>query len=507
MNDTDLDSYPQIGGAEPTDSYQPGTGKQRLDLDEYYKETQQDDVTVMVQGFEAMSFGKISKDLARLCGIEGIQNFDPFPSERNARNGSEGFFSAIAEKFESMIENIIKYVRMVIDWVVDTIGGFLGFRKKSKITAESSEKEKSLKKDFETTLIALGFPVATYNLEAYLKDLPTNAPGPFQLIFMKSKLTSDQEAIEGIANALPLLQQAVAKLKMASDKATNAQKYLKKVIGEEHKRIHVRKQTGQHVGAVDSTELNRVLKAILDVKSNLDTKAIATTVNKLYEALYKTKFNDEELATGYNKVREDLKKQVVTQKISMTGGKVEKTMQTIQQLNKRYLEISDKELDLSSIKWKDIGSIVDRDDASKVKALDAYFQGAGLQGMYTDMGAEVRNFVQYCLSVTNSMMTVEKQASNLIEWHAKATAFYYNGVIGEAKELVKIAESAPNLDDQQELKRQIKKMGKLKFINEPEAETLQEVLGRAGAGEKIKTDLKAFDTRLNNFAKQIGWGA
>lgn len=506
MSDTDLDSYQQIGSSEPVDSYQPGSGKQRLDLDEYYKDTDQPENTVMVQGFEALSFGKISKDLARQLNLPGASSYDPFPSERNARAGTEGFFSMVAEKFEGMIEGIIKYVRMVIDWVIDTIGGFLGFRKKSAITAESNEKQKDLKKEFEKTLIALGFPVADYSLEAFLRDLPSNEAAPFQLLFMKNKLASDQDAIKGIADSLPLIQQAVGKLKVASDKATASQKYLKKVIGEEYNRIRVRKATGQHVGGTESTEVNRVLKAILDVKATLDTKAIATTVNKLYEAMYKTGFTDDELSTGYDKVRADLKKTLVTQKINMNGVNVGKTLETIQMLNNRYLEINDKELDLSGIKWRDLGTIVDKTDADKIKAMDDYFQGLGLQARYQEMGVEVRNFVQYCLSITTSMMTVEKQASNLVEWHTKARTYYYHGVIGNAKEIAQIIKSTGNKDDQTELKRQAKKIGKMRFIREPEVLTLQEMLSRVGAGEKVQSSISQFDSQLNNFIKQTGLG-
>jgi hypothetical protein len=506
MSDTDLDSYPQIGSSAPVDSYQPGEGKQRLDLDEYYKDTDQAETTVMVQGFEAFTFGKISKRLAQQIGLPNTASYDPFPSERNARAGNEGFFSMVAEKFEGMIEGIIKYVRMVIDWVVDTIGGFLGFRKKSAISAETNEKQKDLKKEFEKTIIALGFPVADYSLEAFLRDIPTAEAGPFQLLFMKSKMTSDQDAIQGIADSLPLIQQAVGKLKVASDRATTAQKYLKKVINEEYNRIRVRKSTGQHIGATDSPELNRVLKAILDVKSNLDTKLIATTVNKLYESMYKTKFSDEELATGYDRVRADLKKNLVTSKIKMSGGNVGKTLETIQMLNARYLEISDKELDLSGIKWREIGTIVDKTDADKIKAMDEYFQGMGLQARYQEMGVDVRSFVQYCLSVTNSMLTVEKQTSNLVEWHTKARTFYYNGVIGDAKEISKIIKTVADPDDQAELKRQFKKIGKLRFIKEQDALTLQEMLSKVGAGEKVESNLSQFDGQLKNFMKQTGLG-
>lgn len=506
MPDTDLDSYKQIGEAEPVDSYRPGEGKQRIDLDEFYEDTGQKDTTVMVQGYEAFTMGKISKDLARQIGLPNTLSYDPFPSERNARAGNEGFFGMVAEKFEGMVEGIIKYVRMVIDWVVDTIAGFLGFRKKSAVTEKSDKEQKDLQKDFEKTIIALGFPASEYSLEAFLKDLPADQAGAFQLLFMKSKFVSDKDAIEGIANALPLIQQAISKLKVASDKATTSQKFLKKVINEEYSRIHARKATGQHIGATESTEMNRVLKAIMEVKSNLDATNITITVNKLYSELYKTKFKDEELSTGYDKVRAELKNTLTTQKINLSGNHSGTILETIQMLNRRYLEISDKEFDLSSVKWKDIGTIIDKTDADKIKAMDAYFQGFGLQSRYQEMCVEVRNFVQFCLSVTTSMLTVEKQASNLIEWHTRARTYYYSGVVGDVKKITEVIESTKDISDQVVLERQVKKLGKLRFVKDRDATTLQELLSRVGAGEKIGADVTAFSKQLNNFSKQTGFG-
>jgi hypothetical protein len=505
-----LDSYKQVGNSAPTDSYQPGEGKQRIDLDEYYKETGQDEGTVMMQGFEQLSLRKLSKDVARLMDLPNTSSYDPFPSERNARTGAEGFFSAIADRFQVVIEGIIKYIRMAIDWVVDGVKTFFGFRKSARITKAIDDNLEELKEEFAATLKGLGFPVGQYNVENYLGELPAGKSPVLQVMLLKSKMDKDVDSINGLSAALPLLQQAVAKLRQASNSVEQNVRRLKKVIADEHKATMVRKSRGEAISLASSPEVNRVTKAIQEVKAGLDVAPISEIVGKVYEELYKLKFTNEELTEGFDKVRAKLKQTIHTEKLELPPQDIPVIMATIQGLNARYQQISDNELDLSGINWKELGNIVDKSESAKIKDMNDFFNFKSIPTEhqliteYQRMTIEVRSFTQFCFSVSQALIVVQKQATNLIEWHNRAHAFYYGGVLGDIETMKKsIADAKKNGH-----KPLVDSKGRpqpLMFIKDADAKTFMEKLS-AEFHNYAQADMKNLKEVYNNFTRQIGWG-
>lgn len=505
-----LDSYKQVGNAAPTDSYQPGEGKQRIDLDEYYKETGQSEGTVMMQGFEELSLNKFSKSVARFFDLPNVNNYDPFPSERNARTGAEGFFTAIADKFQAVIEGIIKYIRMAIDWVVDGVKTFFGFRKSARINKAIDDNLEELKEEFAETLKGLGFPVAQYNVENYLGELPAGKSPVQQVMLLKSKMAKDIDSINGLNNALPLLQQAVGKLRTSSDKVEQAVQRLKKVINEEHKQTMLRKSRGERISIAESPEINRITKAIEEVKLNLDVNPIGEIVGKVYEELYKLEFTNEELTEGFDKVRAKLKQSIHTESLKLSPQDVPVVLATIQALNVRYQEISDKELDLTGIKWKEIGGIVDKTDAQKVKDINDFFDFKGVPAAqqllpsYQRMTIDVRSFTQFCFSVSQALIIVQKQATTLIEWHNRTHAYYMGGVMGDIETMKKaIADAKKN--GHNPLTDSFGRPQPLMFIKDADAKTFMEKFS-AEIHNYAQADMKHLKEVYNNFTRQIGWG-
>ena len=506
-----LDSYKQTGNSDPTDSYQPGEGKQRVDLDEYYKETGQNEGTVMMQGFEQLSMGVLSKNVARLLDIPDASNFDPFPSERNARNGSEGFFSFVIEKFSEAITAIIKYIRMAIDWVVDGIATFFGFRKSARITKEIDDNLGKLKKEFAQTMTGLGFPAGEYSVEKYLGSLPAGKAPPMQLMLLKSRMDKDVDAIKGLDNSLPILQQTVAKLTQASNKVDQSTTRLRKAIKEEYKNTVVRKQRGEALSVGNSPEVNRVVKAINEVKLSLDIQPISELISKLYVELYKFTFTNQELTEGFDKVREKLRHDIQAQAITLQPQNVDGIITNIQALNIRYQQISDKQLDLTGVNWKELGQIVNKDEADKIKEMNEFYnfksipQEHHLTSEYQRMTTEVRSFTQFCFNVSQALLVVQKQCTNLIEWHNRAHAYYMGGVIGDIKMMKKEIESAKKaghkpLTDGKGRPRP------LMFIKEADAKTFMEKF----SGELhnvVQYNMTDLEGIYNNFARQVGWSA
>lgn len=498
-----LDDYFQLG--DPTDSYIPGDNKQKVDLTEFYSETGQAKSTVMVMGTEELSLGKLSKRTAALCGLKNVGSYDPFPSERNARMGAEGLITTIVEGFKSFIETIIKYIRMAIDWVVDTIKAIFGFRKSARITKAIDDELGNMKNEFETTLKALGFPVAEYSVEKYIGELPHGKDRKVQLNLLKSKLEGDKESIEGLAASLPLLQQCAVKIKQAGEKATQKQKNLKKVIGDEFSRTRVRHATGNQVGVAQSTEANRVAAACQEVKLALDVNEISGTVAKLYEALYKVKFSNEELTNGFNEVRTKLQATVKNETVKLSPQNTTEIMMTIQYLNARYQEINDNEIDLSKVNWKAIGQVVDAGDAEKVKAIANFYGYPPLLANYQEMSVALRNYTQFCFNVTQALMVVQKQIQNLIEWHHRCHAYYYAGVMGDIEGVIKAVKDAQAKGHPFPADAHGVPQIPCVYIREADAKTLAE---KASANIKfiIENDIGNTKTIINNFSKQIGFG-
>lgn len=504
-----LDSYKQVGNSAPTDSYRPGEGKQRIDLDEYYKDTGQQEGTVMMQGFEQLSFGKLSKQIARQLDLPGANAYDPFPSERNARTGAEGFFSYVADKFKAGVEAIIKYIRMAIDWVVDGIKTFFGFRKSARISKAIDDSLGDLKKEFATTLKGLGFPASEYNVEKYLGDLPAGKAPGLQVMLLKSKMEKDIDSIKGLDAALPLIKQVIAKLTQASDKVEQSTKRLKKTIQEEYKQTALRKDRGEFISMGNAPEVNRVSKAIQEVKTNLDIQPISEIIGKVYEELYKISFTNEELTEGFDKVRAKLKESIHTESLKVSSQNVAVLMTQIQALNARYQNISDNQLDLNGVKWKELGNIVDKSDADKIKDMNDFYNFKAiplehqLASEYQRMTIEVRSFTQFCFSVSQALLVVQKQATNLIEWHNRTHAYYMGGVIGDLNKMMEAVADAkknghkPVLDSKGRPRP-------LMFIKEADAQTFMEKASGT-LHSVIVPNMKELEETYNNFARQVGW--
>lgn len=500
-----LEDYYQLGNGDPADSYEPGESKQRIDLTEYYKETGQDEATVMVMGVEAFNLGKISRDLAIKLNLKDARTYDPFASERNARTGQEGFFGTVYDKFKEFIEAIIKYIRMAIDWVVDTVKGIFGFRKSARITKAIDDDLEAMREEFVKTMNGLGFPGAEYNVEDWLGNLPPGQDRQAQLMLLKSKFVDDQEAIKGLAASIPLLQQCVAKMKQAGDKTMITSKVLKKVISEEFNRTRARSQVGAgQVPANESTEVNRIAKACKDVTVSLDVPTLADLVGKVYAELYKIEFSNDELTNGFSDVRKKLQESITAEMVQLKKQNIGQTMTDIQYLNKRYQEMSDKEIDLSKVNWKAMGQIVDKSDSEKVTAISGYYNYPNLTGIYQGTVVELRNFTNFCYSASNELMKVEKQIENLVAWHNRTHAYYYAGVMKDVDKVIEMVAEARKAGHNPMAGIDNIPVG-LVFIKDADAKTFAEKLS-ANVNFLIEQDVAGVKTSINNFSKQIGWG-
>ena len=501
-----ISTYKQWDDGHPEDAYVPGENKQRVDLTELYEETNQDHATTMVTGSEALNLGKMSRRFAQYLKVPGAANFDPFASQRNAIAGQEGFFGTVMDGFKEFIENIIKYIRMAFDWVYDTIRGILGFRKSSRINAAVNSSLGEMKQEFATTLTGLGLPSNEYNVENFLGDLPQNVNRAGQLQLLKSKFETDEEAMQGLMEAIPMIQKCIAKLTRASEKVTQSAKTLKRVIGEEHKRFMYRmKDATGPIKSVDSPEGNRVLKACMDVKTCLDISEISKDVQELYATLYKIEFNNDELTAGFANARKLIQDTLETATVQVGKQNVSSILTMIQALNRRYLELSDKEIDLGKIDFKALGNIVNRDDAAKIADMSRRMVPANLTAVYQEATVDLRNFGQFCFSVSQALMIVERQVENLTNWYNRAHQYYYHGLLNDLEGIAKVNLEARAAGANPEADARGIPTGKFVFIKDADAKTLGERIA-SGAKFSIDADLGGVRTTFNNFAKQTGWG-
>jgi hypothetical protein len=487
-----------MGNSSPVDSYQPGENKQRVDLTEYYQVSDQNNATVMVMGAEQLSLGVFSKQVARHLKLKGVEQYDPFPSARNARLGAEGFFTAIYDGFKNFIETIIKYIRMAIDWVVDMVKGIFGFRKSERITKAIDDELGNLKKEFEDVLISFGFNAAEYNVEKFLGDLPKGQDRMAQIHLLKNRLDSDVDQIKKLTTCVPVIQQLNGKIKVATDKVTVAQKKLKKIILDEYNRSRVRASSGNKVQGENSSEVVVISKAIQETILCLGTGDITEVLGKLYKELYSLEFSNDEIANKFDKVQTRLKTEVVNAAMTVRGIGVTETMAEIQRLNLRYQELVDSEIDISKINWKAMAEIVDKTDSDKIAALAGYYNTPELLAAYQGMSVDVRNFTQMCYAINKEVMRVEKQIVSVVEWYGRIHAYYYHAVIDDIEGMQKAVDSARAKGLSPIIEQRV-------FIRDADAKTFMEKVS-ANVNFAIKNDLGGVKTNLNNFTKQIGMG-
>lgn len=493
-----IDDYQQIGNSNPVDSYQPGENKQRIDLTEYYQVSEQNNATVMVMGAEQLNLGRFSKQVARHLKLKGVENYDPFPSERNARMGAEGFFSAVYNGFKDFIETIIRYIRMAIDWVVDMVKGIFGFRKSERITKAIDDSLGDLKKEFEDTLISFGFNVAEYNVENFLGDLPKGQDRVAQIYLLKNKLDSDIEQVKKLATCVPLIQQLNAKVKQSTDKVTIAQKRLKKVILDEYNRSRVRANAGNRVNGEASSEVVVISKAMHETVLTLGVEEISGLMTKLYKDLYSLDFSNEELANKFDQVQNRLKTEVVSSASVVARVDVSATLLEIQRLNVRYQELMDDEVDISKVNWKALGEIIDKSDSEKISSMANYYSAPQLLADYQALSVATRNFTQLCYSINKEVLRVEKQIVSLVEWYGRIHAYYYSGVLGDIEGIEKAVNEARAKGLNPIIEGRV-------FIKDADAKTFGEKL-TANVNFAIHNDIGGVKTSLNNFTKQIGAG-
>jgi len=495
---TSLDDYQQMGNSSPVDSYHPGENKQRVDLTEYYQVSDQNNATVMVMGSEQLALGTFSKQIARHLKLQGVEKYDPFPSQRNARMGAEGFFTAIYDGFKTFIETIIKYIRMAIDWVVDMVKGIFGFRKSERITKAIDDSLGDLKKEFEDTLISFGFNIAEYNVEKFLGDLPKGQDRVAQIHLLKNKLDSDIDQVKKLGTCVPLIQQLNGKVKMAGDKMGLASKRLKKVILDEYNRSRVRAKAGNRVGGDDSSEVTVINKALHETMLSLDVSEVTGLMSKLYKDLYSLDFSNEELANKFDQVQKRLASEVTASASVVRGVDVSATLLEINRLNARYQELVDSEVDISKVDWKALGEIVDKSDMDKIATIAGYYNTPQLLADYQALSVEVRNFTQMCYAINKEVLRVERQIVSLVEWYGRIHAYYYSGVMGDIEALEKIVTAARAKGLSPIIEGRV-------FIKDADAKTFGEKL-TANVNFAIQNDIGGVKTSLNNFTKQIGAG-
>lgn len=502
-NSRPVQDYLQL--STPTDSFLPGDDIQLIDLDEVYAETKQDDANAMVQGAEALSLGKMSRQMAARLNLPNWQELDPFPSKRNSVVGAEGFFSTLYEGFKSFIEGIIKYIRMAFSWVASTVRGILGFRKSERIDKAIETSLPALQEEIKTTLTGLGFPGHEYNLEAFIGRLPSAIDRVGQMTLMKSKFETDKEAINGLSEALPLLQQCIAKLAESSSKAVKAQDNYKRVIKDEYNRTRVREMKNQHVEGNDSPEANRLLVASQEVMKALNGQAITTDVVTLLSVLYKIEFSNESLTDGFSKVRKDLDAAIITQAVKLTPVDIGLTLASIQKLNSRYIEISDNSIDMSNINLKALGEAIDKTDAEKIQTLAQHYNYPAILVTYQEVAVALRNYTNFCHMVSRQLLVVSRQIDTLVRWYARAHLWYIHGLLDDMEKLRQLNLEARNQGHSPHADASGNPTMQFEFMMDADPKTFAEKFA-ATSQDVIKDDIGGLRTKYNNLVKQLGVG-
>ena len=491
--------------SEPSTDFKPGENGQLIDLDEMYASTDQVQADFMIQGAESLKSNRLDRRLAAILGIESYTQMDTCPTERNAVLGAEGFFSVIYEGFQTFIENIIKYIRMAIDWVADTIKGLFGFRKSQRIDKAIDSKLDNMKTEFEQVLNGLGFPGKEYRLEYFIGNLPGTVDRVGQLTVMRSKFETDKESIEGLSAAIPLFQQTIGELTKSSERAVKAFGVYKRTINDEFQKTRIRKHVGERLKMIDSPEVIRLMKSCAEVNQAFSTDAVIPLLAKLLETLYKVSFSNQELTEGFAKVRKDLDEKVRLEAVKLNPSNVIELMGSVQALNAHYTKVADNSIDMSGINLRDLGRAIEQSDADKMKSMATYYNAPNLISEYQFVAVGVRNYTQFCQLISRQLMMVSRQIDNLVRWHARGYAWFYHALLNDLEKLKELNKEAYAQGYNPMANADGTPTVKFEFIDEADSQTFFEKFGGTSR-ELLDKDIANLKSIYNTFVKDTGIG-
>lgn len=506
VNNDLLDDHLQIGNSEPTDSYRPGTATQLVDLDELFDTTNQSEVTQMVSGLEEFKTGLVSPEALELLGIDtSTGEFDPHPSKFNAVAGAEGFLSTILESFRKAIEWIIKYVRKAIDWVLNTVKTIFGFKNSKRQEEVINSNLDPLKEEFEKTIVGLGLDPSIYNVSNFIGTLPKGNDRYAQIRILSNKLGDDLEAIKRVGETLPLITEVMQDLKKAGEMATISSGKMERTINDEYKKFKYQMNNGTLETSVgESTIANRVLAACMELSSKFQRNVLLSKVINVFESLYGIEFTNQELGQGLKRIQEELNRTVEVRLVNVKETSPEQWINQISTLNRRYVEIKDRDLDLSSINWRAIGNSINNKTSVKVEEMATVFRTPLILEAYQEAAIGLRDYVNSCHLITKELLKLNQQIKNLIGWYGRVHTYYYSGVLGDIetmKQVIKAAKESgasplesstggPPLD--------------FVSMNGSQPTTVTELFG-AHANFLYEADTAGVKTALETFKKQVGF--
>ncbi|ASU03611.1 hypothetical protein RISINGSUN_59 [Erwinia phage vB_EamM_RisingSun] len=509
MSDTPVSSMTQINKGNTT-AYLPGDDDdtQRVDLDEYYEECEQTHVTKMVTGAEAFfSKGVLSKSLARLSGLSGCENYDPIPSRMNARLGGEGFVSVIVDGFKKFIENIIKYVKMAVNWIVDLVKTLLGYKKTKRQVEQATAEMENIKKEFKELLKGLGFPSDKWDLDKFIADpeVSFDRMGAFHIL--RNKFMDDAEAIKRLGESLPTFVTAVEFMNQSSKNVKRASDNFHKVIHNVAGEVRKGKTDGR-------AELELIKQAGHEIKLATNFEGITTKLSELYNALYtntdgkvikENKFSNEALQEGYMEIRAQLQQLITTSSVSIQSVPDRQTLlSSIADASARYVALKDTDIDLSHIDFKQYGDLINKQDAEIIREIDKLTGVNGaLISAYSNTAKMVRDYTQFCHSIINVLNQTNKQLENLWLWHSRAQQmiFFYvlkdfEGIVELNKQYIAMGmnpyangEGIPRVDG---------------FIKYDDRVTMFEKIAGT-ANDLLEENINGIKDSIRNLSRSLGW--
>lgn len=440
MSERPVSDYTQIG-KDNTNAYQPSEDddKQRIDLDEFYETCEQTGVTQMVSGAEAyFATGTLSKSLARLCQIQGTENFDPIPSRLNARLGGEGFVSTIVEGFKKFIENIIKYVKMAVNWLIDLVKTVTGYKKTRRQVEQATKEMDNIKKEFNELLKGLGFPQGQWDLDKFIGDpeVSYDRLGAFQIL--RSKFMDDAEAVKRLGDSLPVFITTIGYMNDSSKKMRKASDHFRKTIQNAAHEIRKGKTDGH-------AEIELIKAAGNEIKLATNFNEITTKLGELFNALYTTedgkrenKFSNEALQEGFMDIKTQLSGMIQATAVNIKSvpdrGQL---MANVAAAAARYEQLKDSDIDLSNIDFRQYADLINKSDSDIVQEIDALTSSRGaLISAYSSTAKLVRDYTQYCHSVMNELNKTHKQLENLWLWHGRSQQMIYFYVLKDFEAVV-----------------------------------------------------------------------
>lgn len=468
-------------------------GKVYVDLTEVFDDTDGRDVQVIVEGIESFMSGTLPDKVNKLLNLP----YEPGDTRFNARVGNEGFISTISEGFLKFIKSIINFITGICKWIYNGAKVLLGFEKTERQKKECVKTRLLLRDELLELFTKLGLPNDLYDIRTLLDSVPEAYNRIQTLKFIKTKLQSDEQSIEQLGKALPLLDKLTSETGKTLSRLNRARRSVGKKVSEIERKI---KQN--RLASIDCTELAVVIN---EARKEASLNDLQAPLSEVIKSFYGIEVIDGNGVINYEKLHKDIEQVTTVVNKRVEKDKVKNIQNIINNIEVYILQNHDtlrvvKEID---DELKDLRDAVNMDEATIIDGAARIVGDNNILQLYMLYTNEIKQFTLEINQVISLTKTLRLNIQSLIDWNNRVERLLV-AYITEDLETIRITLGKMRTDG--EIDPSV-----MSFNGTPLKYVINKEVGPKGVFEKavaylnmgIEADIFNVQKRFNNFKSQI----